>query len=85
MKTVVKTITGNWDLGFTLDKHMLSSTPLGEDQYGHMKFDNKRSEVGEGVYQLKCKGDITQASLGNIQQARAYRRGEILVYSIASR
>jgi predicted amidophosphoribosyltransferase len=61
MKTEVKQIIGNWDLGFTLDKHMVSSTPLGEDQYGHMQFDNKRSEVGEAVYQLKYKGDTTQA------------------------
>ncbi len=63
MKTIVKKIIGNWDLGFTLDKHMLSSTAIGEDQYGHMQFDNKRSEIGEAVYQLKYKGDTNQAQV----------------------
>jgi predicted amidophosphoribosyltransferase len=55
MKTTIKQIFGNWNLGYALDKHMISSTPIGENQYGHMQFDNKRTEVGEAVYQLKYK------------------------------
>ena len=62
MRTNIKEIQGNWDLGYTLDKHILSSTPLGENEYGHMQFDTIRSDVGEAVYRLKYKGDLTQAS-----------------------
>jgi len=48
-------IVGNWDQGFTLDKHVILSMPIGENEYGHMQFDNKRSEIGELVYQFKYK------------------------------
>ena len=27
-------IWGNWDLGFSLDVHVVKSIPLGEDDYG---------------------------------------------------
>lgn len=63
MKTVIKEITGNWKLGYTLDKHIVSSTPIGENQYGHMQFDTVRTEVGESVYRLKNKNDHSQAPL----------------------
>ena len=49
-------INGNWDKGFILDFHVLSSTPIGENIYGHMEFDTVRTELGELVYQLKYRG-----------------------------
>ena len=49
-------IKGNWDKGFVLDFHVLSSTPIGENIYGHMEFDTVRTELGELVYQLKYRG-----------------------------
>jgi competence protein ComFC len=58
-------LKGNWQRGYALDKHSISSTYLGEDQFGHPRFDTKRSEIGELVVQLKYKnnksviGDIT--------------------------
>lgn len=60
MKVAVKQLFGPWDQGWALDKHMLSSTYLGEDEYGHARFDNVRTEVGEATYQLKYKHDWNQ-------------------------
>lgn len=46
-------LIGNWKEGYAVDKHIISSTYLGEDMNGHPMFDTKRSEMGELVYQLK--------------------------------
>lgn len=46
-------LRGNWDLGYALDQHVISSIPLGEDPFGHQQFDNTRSEIGELMYQFK--------------------------------
>lgn len=29
-------LIGNWDEGYALDKHIISSIPIGEDVYGHI-------------------------------------------------
>lgn len=60
MKNSVKQIYGNWNLGYVLDKHTVSSTPNGTDAFGHTTFDTTRTEVGEALYQLKYKGDWSQ-------------------------
>lgn len=60
MKNSVKQIFGNWNLGYVLDKHTISSTAIGTDAYGHTIFDTTRTEVGEALYQLKYKGDWSQ-------------------------
>lgn len=60
MKSSVKQIYGNWNLGYVLDKHTISSIPIGTNAYGHTVFDTTRTEVGESLYQLKYKGDWTQ-------------------------
>lgn len=49
-------LIGEWDEGYALDRHTISSIPLGEDVYGHMQFETRRSELGELVYGLKYKG-----------------------------
>lgn len=46
-------IVGKWRIGYALGRHTLSSTYLGADQFGHDKFDTKRSGIGELLYQLK--------------------------------
>lgn len=61
METNLRAIAGNWDAGFALDKHTLSSTYLGDDEFGHPRFDTKRSEVGEALYQLKYRGDFSKS------------------------
>jgi predicted amidophosphoribosyltransferase len=52
-------IPGRWRDGYALDYHTLSSTYLGEDEFGHPQFDTKRSEVGELLYQLKYRSDAS--------------------------
>ncbi len=60
MEVNLKNIQGNWTEGYALDKHMLCSTFLGYDEYGHPRFDNQRTEAGEAVYQLKYHQDWAQ-------------------------
>lgn len=49
-------LLGEWDIGFALDIHVIRSVPLGEDAYGHARFDNTRSPIGELLYQFKYNG-----------------------------
>lgn len=50
-------ISGNWKKGLAFDVHTLDSTYLGVDEYGHDRWKNTRSDMGEFVYNLKYKGD----------------------------
>ena len=52
-------LNGPWTQGYALDRHIISSTYLGEDEYGHDKFDTTRSEIGELIYQLKYRRQNT--------------------------
>jgi hypothetical protein len=61
METNLRTIAGNWDAGFVLDKHTRSSVYIGDDANGHPQFDTKRLEVGEALFQLKYRDDFTKA------------------------
>lgn len=60
MDVNLRELHGNWDKGFALHKHILSSVPVGHNQSGYMQFDNTRSEPGEALYQLKYKDDFNQ-------------------------
>ena len=62
MNVNVRQIHGPWNLGYSLDKHTLSSVYLGDNEYGHPTFDTTRSEVGEALYLLKYKSDQSQIS-----------------------
>jgi len=48
-------IKGRWSNGFTLDVHTTSSELVGHDEYGHPRFESKRSELGELLYKLKFR------------------------------
>ncbi len=48
-------IQGNWDKGYVLDKHVFSSTPKGENVYGHMEYETIRTELGELLFQFKYR------------------------------
>ncbi|OYW76224.1 MAG: amidophosphoribosyltransferase [Verrucomicrobia bacterium 12-59-8] len=61
MNVNLKQIHGNWEDGWALDKHMLKSEYLGDDQNGRPQFQNTRSEAGEATYQLKYKGNTSKA------------------------
>ena len=52
-------IEGNWEKGLAFDIHILASTYLGPNEYGHAQFENTRSDIGELVYQLKYRNDKT--------------------------
>ncbi|MFM1694696.1 ComF family protein [Aeromonas salmonicida] len=62
MEVNVQRINGNWDLGYSLDKHVLSSTYIGDNQWGHPEFDTTRSEIGEALFQLKYRSDFNQVT-----------------------
>ncbi len=50
-------ILGKWREGFALDLHTLSSIYIGDDEFGHPRFDTQRSEIGELLYKLKNRMD----------------------------
>lgn len=52
-------IPGRWREGFALDYHTVSSEFLGHDEYGHPRFDTKRTELGELLYRLKYGSERT--------------------------
>lgn len=60
MKVSLRQIQGLWDDGWVLDKHTLHSQYMGDDAYGHPRFETTRTEVGEATYQLKYQHDWNQ-------------------------
>ena len=50
-------LKGNWAKGYALDIHTTSSIYLGDDDFGHPRFDTERSELGELVIRLKYRED----------------------------
>jgi predicted amidophosphoribosyltransferase len=60
MEIQVRQIEGSWDLGYVLHKHTLSSVYVGDDEWGHSRFETTRSEPGEALFQLKYRGDWNQ-------------------------
>lgn len=60
-------IIGKWREGFALDIHVLSSIPIGYNEFGHMQFDTKRSEIGELLFRLKYRSD--RGAVGEIVDA----------------
>jgi len=71
MEVNIQRINGNWDLGYSLDKHVLQSIYLGENQLGHAEFDTTRSEVGEALFLLKYRSDFTQISVISDQMSES--------------
>jgi len=63
MKVNLKTLTGNWDQGLALDKHKISSTFTGHNEYGRATFDTIRTEAGEAVFRLKYRNDWSQSEI----------------------
>jgi predicted amidophosphoribosyltransferase len=60
-------IEGAWREGHVLDRHIMKSVYLGDDEFGHPRFDNTRSEIGELLYKLKYQDD--QTVVGDIADA----------------
>ena len=66
-------LPGRWRYGFALDYHAVSSTYLGDDEYGHPMFDTKRSDLGELLYRLKYRSDASVLDEVVQVAARFYR------------
>ena len=60
MDVKVKELRGGWNLGYALHKHTLSSVYVGDDEWGHPRFDTIRSEPGEALFQLKYRNGWNQ-------------------------
>jgi predicted amidophosphoribosyltransferase len=60
MKINIMKIDGEWESGLVLDWHVDHSEFLGQNQYGHPEYNTVRTEVGESLYQLKYRSDLTQ-------------------------
>ncbi len=52
-------LAGPWSAGFALDFHTSSSTFIGYNSFGHPEFDTKRPPIGDLLYKLKNRGDLT--------------------------
>ena len=52
-------IPGRWRDGYALDLHTINSTFMGDDEFGHARFETTRSEIGEHFYKLKFGRDQT--------------------------
>lgn len=60
LKVNLREITGNWDKGYALDKHSVSSTITGHNEYGHPIWHTIRTEAGEATFLLKYRSDWSQ-------------------------
>ncbi len=56
-------IVGRWREGFALDYHVVSSIYVGDDEFGRPQFSTQRSELGELLYRLKYRSDVSVAAL----------------------
>jgi len=55
-------LNGPWKDGYAIDRHTVSSTYLGDDEWGRPHFDTTRSDIGELVYQFKYNGNNSALS-----------------------
>jgi competence protein ComFC len=74
-------IEGNWEQGLAFDEHTVSSTHIGVDEHGHDQWDNKRSEMGELVYQLKYRGksSVVQQIVELLDQIKGIEEMDLIV------
>ncbi len=60
MEINLRPLLGNWTHGWALDQHTVSSTSGGGDSVDRPSFDTERTEIGEAIYKLKYRDDLTQ-------------------------
>src|SRR3989304_3715015 len=68
-KTNPRKIRGPWTDGYVLDVHSTGSVFVGYDEFGHSRYDTTRTEIGELLYRLKYKTDVS--ALADIGEASA--------------
>ena len=64
-----KQINGPWADGYTLDRHTVSSTFIGYNEFGHPEYDTERTALGEMVYRAKYRQD--QSAVASIAETVA--------------
>ena len=52
-------LRGPWYDGFALDAHTSASTFLGYNAFGHPQFETQRPPIGDLLFRLKNRGDLT--------------------------
>lgn len=60
MQVNIMKIADGWSDGLVLDWHVAHSEFLGHNQFGHPEYNTIRTEVGEALFQLKYRSDLTQ-------------------------
>lgn len=76
-----------WDNGISLDKHTISSTPIGRNEAGYMQFDTVRTPIGEALFKLKYRDDFSQVDFlaRSVASALEGRRFDMLIPMPASK
>jgi predicted amidophosphoribosyltransferase len=69
IKVNPRKISGSWRDGYALDFHTISSTYVGDNEFGHPQFETERSEAGELLFRLKNRRD--QSGVADIVAAAA--------------
>jgi competence protein ComFC len=74
-------LEGNWVAGFAYDLHTLSSEYLGQDEYGHDRYNNTRSEMGELIYQLKYQHDslVVNKIVDLLQTIKGFDKMDVVI------
>ncbi len=74
-------LEGNWVAGFAFDLHTLNSEYLGQDEYGHDRYNNTRSEMGELVYQLKYQHDssVVNKIVDLLQEINGFNKMDVVI------
>ena len=60
MEINIKPILGNWTHGWALDQHTVSSTSGDSGSFDRPAFATERTEIGEAIYRLKYRDDLSQ-------------------------
>jgi len=63
MNVNIMKIDGEWTEGLVLDWHVAHSEFLGHNQFGYPEYNTVRTEVGEALFQLKYRSDITKIDI----------------------
>jgi competence protein ComFC len=60
MEINLRPLLGNWTHGWALDQHTVSSTTGDSGSFDRPAFATERSEIGEAIFKLKYRDDLTQ-------------------------
>ena len=78
-------IPGRWREGYALDVHTLRSTYLGDDEFGHARFETTRSPAGELLYRLKYQSEqavVAELAAAAAAHVRVWQAGTDLVVPV---